>query len=219
MSGLSRLFDGGDQMSPVLGPAPLAPGAAVPSIDTIWPLSVDNYHAMMEAGILLDGDPVELLEGLLVQKMSKNPAHVRSARLTRKSLERLAPADWFVATQDPITTSDSEPEPDLSVVREDVGQYDTRHPGPQDLALVVEISASSLQHDRTRKQRIYARAAIQIYWIVNLIDGQVEVYTDPTGPDEKPTYRQRRDYGPADEVPFIIEGREIGRIAVRDVLP
>jgi Uma2 family endonuclease len=206
-------------MSVILGPVPLAPGAVVLPSDTIWPLSVDNYHAMMKAGILLDGDPVELLEGLLVQKMSKNPAHVLACRLTRKRLELLAPAEWFVATQDPITTEDSEPEPDLSVVREDPRDYENRHPGPQDLALVVEASDSSLQRDRTRKQRLYARAAIQIYWIVNLIDGQIEVYTDPTGPEEKPSYRQRRDYGLADEVPFTIEGREIGRFAVREVLP
>ncbi|HBI44631.1 MAG TPA: Uma2 family endonuclease [Planctomycetales bacterium] len=198
---------------PVFVSPPAAP------TDGLWRLSVDNYHAMMEAGILLDGDPVELLEGLLVEKMSKNPAHVLSSGLTRKSLERLAPADWFVNAQDPITTMDSEPEPDLSVVRGDPRRYKTRHPGPQDLALVVEVSDSTLQRDRTMKLRLYARAMIPIYWIVNLVEGRIEVYTDPTGPDEKPSYRQRRDYGPADEVPFIIEGRVIGRIAVRDLLP
>ncbi len=187
--------------------------------DDLWRLSVEQYHAMMEAGILLSGDPVELLEGLLVRKMPKNPAHVFAGQSTRRALERLLPAGWFVNTQDPFTTSDSEPEPDVSVVRGDPRQYLTRHPFPQDLGLVVEVSESSLRRDHTLKQRIYARAGVSAYWIVNLIDGQSEVYTDPTGPDEKPSYRQRRDYGPADDVPFIIEGREIGRIAVRDVLP
>lgn len=199
--------------------APISVSPVAAPVDGLWRLSVENYHAMMKAGILLDGDPIELLEGLLVEKMSKNPPHVKSCRRTRKSLERLAPAEWFVAAQDPITTADSEPEPDLSVAREEPQEYDTRHPSPKDLALVVEVADSSLQRDRTLKQRLYARAGIVVYWIVNLIDEQLEVYTDPTGPDEKPTYRQRRDYGPADEVPFIIEGREIGRIAVRDLLP
>jgi Uma2 family endonuclease len=87
------------------------------------------------------------------------------------------------------------------------------------LAVVVEVSAATLRRNRTTKLRIYARAGVSVYWIINLIDGRIEVYTDPTGPEEKPTYRQRRDYGPADEVPFLIKGREIGRIAVRDVLP
>jgi len=186
--------------------------------DDLWRLSVEQYHAMMEAGILLSGDPVELLEGLLVEKMSKNSTHRKANRRLRLILERLAPAGWFVDAQEPITTADSEPEPDLAVIRGDPDAY-SNHPGPQDLALVVEGSDATLQRDRTIKQRIYARAGVSVYWIINLIDGQIEVYTDPTGPDEKPSYRQRRDYGPADEVPFIIEGREIGRIAVREVLP
>jgi len=133
--------------------------------------------------------------------------------------DRLAPGGWFVNVQEPITTADSEPEPDIAVIRGNRRQYLASHPGQPDLALVVEVSDSSLQHDRTMKLRLYARAMIPIYWIVNLVEGRIEVYTDPTGPDEKPSYRQRRDYGPADEVPFIIEGRVIGRIAVRDLLP
>jgi Uma2 family endonuclease len=206
-------------MSAVLGPVTSTLGASVLPTEPIWRMNVEQYHEMIEAGILTEDDPVELLEGLLVEKMSKTPPHVLSTHLTRTSIERLAPASWFVNTHDPITTVDSEPEPDVSVARGYPRQYLARHPLPQDLALVVEVSDSSLQRDRTMKQRIYARAGISVYWIINLIDGRIEVYTDPTGPEEKPSYRQRSDYGPADEVPFIIEGREIGRIAVRDVLP
>jgi Uma2 family endonuclease len=192
--------------------------SALPT-EPIWRICVERYHEMIEAGVLTEDDPVELLEGLLVEKMSKTPPHVFTTQRARKDLERLAPAGWFVNTHDPVTTSDSEPEPDLSVARGDPRQYQTRHPGPQDLALVVEVSDSSLQRDRTLKLRLYARAMIPIYWIVNLVEGHIEVYTDPTGPDEKPAYRQRRDYGPADEVPVIIESCEIGRIAAREVLP
>jgi Uma2 family endonuclease len=173
---------------------------------------------MIEAGILTEDDPVELLEGWLVEKMPKNMPHRKAIRRLRLILERLAPVGWFVDAQEPITTTDSEPEPDLAVIRGDSEDY-SNHPGPQDLALVVEVSDSTLQRDRITKQRIYARAGVSVYWIVNLIDGQVEVYTDPSGPDEKPSYRQRQDYGPADQVPFLIDGREIGRIAVREVLP
>ena len=192
--------------------------AATPS-DGLWRLSVDKYHRMIEADILDEDDPVELLEGLLVEKMSKNPDHPLATDLVRTTLERLMPAGWFVRTQDPITTTESEPEPDAALIRGDRRQFRERHPGPQDLALVVEVSEASLKRDRTLKLRIYARAAIAIYWIVNLIEGHIEVYTDPTGPAEEPTYRQRRDFGPADELPFVIEDREIGRIAVRDLLP
>jgi Uma2 family endonuclease len=202
--------------TPVLIGAP-APTAA-PS-DGLWRLSVDQYHQMIDAGILVEDDPVEFLEGLLVEKMVKKPPHVLAANLVRTTLERLAPGGWFLNAQDPITTAESEPEPDLAVVRGDRRQYASHHPGPEDLALVVEVSDSTLQRDRTLKLRIYARAAIAIYWIVNLIEGHIEVYTDPTGSADEPSYRERRDYGPTDELPFLIEGREIARIAVRDLLP
>ncbi|HBI44630.1 MAG TPA: Uma2 family endonuclease [Planctomycetales bacterium] len=205
-------------MSAVLGPVLFAPSVPVLPTEPIWRMSVERYHEMIEAGILTEDDPVELLEGWLVEKMPKNMPHRKAIRRLRLILERLAPVGWFVDAQEPITTTDSEPEPDLAVIRGDSEDY-SNHPGPQDLALVVEVSDSTLQRDRITKQRIYARAGVSVYWIVNLIDGQVEVYTDPSGPDEKPSYRQRQDYGPADQVPFLIDGREIGRIAVREVLP
>src|SRR4051794_39680217 len=99
--------------TPVLFGAP-APTAA-PS-DGLWRLSVDKYHQMGEAGILDDDDPVELLEGLLVEKMVKKPPHVLATRHTRTVLERIVSGGWFVNTQDPITTADSEPEPDVAVI-------------------------------------------------------------------------------------------------------
>ncbi len=97
--------------------------------------------------------------------------------------------------------------------------YSERHPGPQDLALVVEVSESTLGRDRGLKKRVYAGAGIIVYWIVNLVDHQIEVYTDPTGPAEEPDYRRRQDYGPADELPVVIAGTEVGRLVVKDLLP
>lgn len=207
-------------MSVITRPVPpfVSKSAAVP-IELIWRLSVDQYHEMVRAGILTDDDPVELLEGWLVTRMPKNPAHRVTTRLTQRALERIVPAGWYVDTQEPITTDDSEPEPDVVVVRGDTRQYLDRHPGPQDVALVVEVADTTLQRDRTLKKRIYAFAAIPVYWIVNLSENQFEVYTDPSGPAESPDYRGRRDYGPSDEVPVIIEGREVGRLAVQELLP
>lgn len=102
---------------------------------------------------------------------------------------------------------------------EETRAYQTRHPGPQEAALVVEVADATLRRDRTLKLRIYARASVPVYWIVNLIDRQIEVYTDPTGPAEQPSYGQHRDYGPADDAPLVLDGREVGRVAVREVLP
>jgi len=192
--------------------------AAVPTCP-IWRLSVDQYHAMIQAGILTDDDPVELLDGWLVLKMPKKPPHRIVTHLIRRALERLVPAGWYVDSQEPITTADSEPEPDIVVVRGQTQHYFDRHPGPQDVALVVEVADTTLEHDRGLKKRLYGQAGIPVYWIANLPDNQFEVYTDPSGPAEEPDYRQRHDYGLADAVPVMIEGVEVGRVAVRELLP
>jgi Uma2 family endonuclease len=85
--------------------------------------------------------------------------------------------------------------------------------------LVVEVADATLSQDRASKKRLYASARIPVYWIVNLLENQIEVYTDPSGPADEPDYRQRQDYGPADTLPVVIEGRELGRVAVRELLP
>jgi Uma2 family endonuclease len=192
--------------------------AAVPP-DVIWPLSVDQYHAMIHAGILTDDDPVELLEGWLVAKIPKNPPHRAVTRLLRQVLEHLVPAEWYVDSQEPITTDDSEPEPDVVVVRGETRHYLDRHPGPQDVGLVIEVADTTLQRDRGFKKRLYAQASIPVYWIVNLSDNQCEVYTEPSGPEPQPDYRQRQDYGASDVIPVVLAGVEVGRIAVRELLP
>lgn len=189
------------------------------SPDVMWRFSVEHYHAMIQAGILTEDDPVELLEGWLVTKMPKNPRHSVVSQLIREALSRILPSGWYVNAQEPITTATSEPEPDVAVVRGNSRQYLDHHPRPQDVALVVEVADSSLQRDRSLKKRLYAAAEIPVYWIVNLIDGQLEVYTDPSGPAEQPDYRQQRNYSPEDTAPVVIESREVGRIAVRDLLP
>ena len=189
------------------------------STDAIWRFSVEQYHAMIQAGILTEDDPVELLEGWLITKMSKNPRHTFVTQLARDVVTSLLPAGWYVNTQEPVTTNDSEPEPDVAVVRGTRRQDIDRHPGPQDLALVIEVADSSLQRDRSLKKRLCAAAGIPMYWIVNLIDGQIEVYSDPSGPHEQPDYGQRQNYSLEDAVPVVVDGQEVGSFALKDLLP
>ncbi|MEG4811129.1 Uma2 family endonuclease [Microcoleus sp. F8-D3] len=137
----------------------------------------------------------------------------------RTALENILPAGWYVDSQEPIALSNSEPEPDIVVVRGDTRQYLDRHPGAEDIALIVEVSDTTLQPDRTVKKRIYARAGIAIYWIVNLVEGLVEVYSQPLVEVEASDYCQRFDLGRSAVIPMIIEGREIGAIAVNSLLP
>src|SRR4029079_1213350 len=132
---------------------------------------------------------------------------------------RLLLSRWDVESQEPITTAESEPEPDVFVAREEVANDPERHPGGADVALVVEVAETALRTDRETKKRIYARAGISVYWIANLVESQFEVYTDPTGPTELPDYGQRQVYGPEDAIPVVLDGAEIGTLPIRELLP
>ncbi len=97
--------------------------------------------------------------------------------------------------------------------------YVDESPGAADLALVIEISDSTLARDQGFKKAIYAKSGIPVYWIVNLVDRRVEVYSDPGGDADKPDFRQRHDYGEVHDVPLVIGGQEMARIPVRALLP
>ena len=185
----------------------------------VYQFSVEEYHRLIDLGILQEGEPVELLDGWLVKKMTRNPPHDLALSLAEYEIDRRLPPPWFRRGQSAVTTSGSEPEPDLAVVRGPRRLYANRHPGPADTALAAEVAESSLSHDRNFKGPLYARANIPVYWIINIVDVRVEVYTDPTGPDPNPRYRQRQDYGPGEEVPLVLDGVEVGRIPVRELLP
>lgn len=194
--------------------APLEKSLAVPDYP-IWRLTVEQYHQMIDAGILTDDDPVELLEGWLIIRFPKTPPHSVSTHLTREALTTLVPSGWHVDTHYPITTADSEPEPDVVIVRGDRRAYTDHHPYPGDVALVVEVSDSTLQRDRMLKLRLYANARIPVYWILNLPDGRLEVYRDP---DDAGGYRQHVDYQAADDAPLEIGGQEVARVSVAALL-
>jgi Uma2 family endonuclease len=192
--------------------------AAVPDVP-IYRLSVEQYLAMGEAGILSEDDPVELLEGWLVEKMTKRPPHMVATGFLLDLLPRVLPQGWFLNMQDPITTPDSLPEPDAVIIRGSRREYLEHRPTATDAALVIEVADTTLRTDQGTKKRLYARVGIPVYWIVNLVEGQIEVYTDPTGPTDEPDYRQHQIFGPPDEIPVVLDGAEVGRIPVRDLLP
>jgi Uma2 family endonuclease len=129
------------------------------------------------------------------------------------------PSGWLLRTQQAITLADSEPEPDFTVARGDKRTYLTRHPGPADVGLVVEVADTSLQRDRDDKARIYARAGIATYWIVNLIDRQVEVRTGPASAAGLPAYAQRQDFAPGSRVPFTLGAAVVASVPVDELLP
>jgi Uma2 family endonuclease len=181
--------------------------------------TVDEYHHMIRAGVLEEDDPVELLEGYLVVKMPRNPPHEGTIDLTQGALIPHLPAGWFLRGQEAVTLSESEPEPDVAGVRGTRRSFLTRPPEPADIGILIEVADSSLQRDRDDKGRIYARASIPVYWIVNLVDRQVEVSTQPSGPVASPSYAQRQDYPPGSTVPLTLDGVAVAAVAVDDLLP
>jgi Uma2 family endonuclease len=142
--------------------------------------------------------------------------HVFAGKLGLKLLAQFASPGWHVAKEDPVVVSEwSRPEPDLSLVRGTEKDYLDQAVRAADVALVVKIGESSLSADRSEMTKVYARAGIPVHWIVNLVDRQVEVYTQPSNDG----YQTRQDFVSDQDVPVTIEGREVGRIPVSDLVP
>ena len=208
---------------PNTGPFP-RPLVVVPTGPALYRLSVSQFDRMVATGILTENDRVELLEGVLVAKMSKNPPHRVATRKTVLALERVISADWHAAKEEALQISTSgKPEPDAAVVRAELEFDATRDATATDCSLVVEVADTTLDYDRTNKLQSYAAAGIAVYWIVNLVDRQIEVYSDPTGPalnePDVAGYRRRDVFAPDDSVPVVIAGHEVGTISAADLLP
>src|SRR5262245_40029678 len=151
--------------------------------------SVDDYEEMIRLGVLTENDRVELIRGEIVPKMPIGPKHAGCVkRMNRLFNQRLGGAA-IVGSQDPVRLPESEPEPDISLLRPRPDFYASGHPQPPDIFLIVEISDSTLADDRNIMLPMYAEAGICEFWIVNLVDECLEVYR---GPRPDGTYAERR---------------------------
>lgn len=139
-----------------------------------------EYHRLIELGFLTEDDRVELIRGELVQMAAKGTRHsVCNTKLARE-LDRLVDNLAVIRGQEPIILpTNSEPEPDIVIVRGQPDDYLMNHPSPKDIFLLIEVSDSTLVYDQTVKLSLYAEAQIQNYWIMNLVANQVERYTQP----------------------------------------
>lgn len=150
-----------------------------------------EYHAMIEHGILTKDDRVELIAGEVVEKMSIGDPHVGCVNfLSRLFMTRLEERAATVTVQQPVAIPpDSEPEPDIMLLRPRADFYRSKRPRPADVLLLIEVADTSLRLDRSKKLPIYAKAGIPEVWIVDLNDNVIEVYTEPC---QSGTYAQRR---------------------------
>jgi Uma2 family endonuclease len=186
---------------------------------SIAKFSVPRYQRMIEVGILTAEDKVELLENYVVLKMPRNPPHDGTIQLIGKRLPRQLPSGWELRTQLTVVLPDSQPEPDFAVARGDERTYLRHHPLATDVGLIIEVADTSLLRDQRDKARIYARAGIPVYWIVNLVDRRVEVYSQPSGPTAVPAYGSFQTFQPGDAVPLVLNGGTVATVPADDLLP
>lgn len=188
-------------------------------MDASFPrFSVARYQKMIEDGNITPDDQLELLEHYLVLRMPGNPPHDNTIQRLTRLLAKVLPDGWQLRVQLSVTFGDSQPRPDFAIARGDDQTYEARHPGPADLALVIEVAHSSLLRDRRDKARIYARAGVPCYWIVNLVDHWIEVYTQPSGPTVTPEFASITQHPKGDSVALILDGTTRATLPVSDII-
>lgn len=145
---------------------------------TLAKWSVEEYHQMLAAGIL-QNRRVELIEGEIWELSPEKPLHRKFTDRTADYLRERLQGQAKVYEAHPITLSESEPEPDLAIVRLPVSLYDERHPTPADIYWLMEIADTTLSEDLSRKKRIYALSHIQEYWVIDLNASKLKVFRLP----------------------------------------
>ena len=184
-------------------------------------ISVAKYEAMVASGTFTKADRFELIEGILVEKMTKNPPHSVVTGLCLDALDQALPPGWHTRLEQPvkIPSRDSEPEPDVTVARGKRADYLDHHPGPADVALVVEVADSTLADDRAMAAT-YGGGGIPVSWIVNVAGRTLEVYVHPEpGARTGDAYPAPKILGETESVDLFIEGQVVGRLAVANLLP
>lgn len=156
-------------------------------------ISVEEYHRLNESGVL--SQKTELIEGVILDKMTKSPDHGYFSDLFFEKLSKIKPSDSIIRCEKPLTLKRSEPEPDITIIKGSL--QDFRKSNPQTALLVVEIAKTSIGYDR-EKIAIYAEAQVENYWIVDLNKKQVESYSKPTSGD----YTIKILYNSNDHIPI-----------------
>lgn len=146
----------------------------------LW--TVDEYHRLIETGILTTDEKVELLEGQIIQMSPQRPPHAATTQRTANYLSRLLAERAYIRVQLPITLlPNSEPEPDIAVVRIDEREYFDHHPTADEIFLLVEVAKTTLKSDRIIKASTYDKAKIPEYWVLDVQERQVHVFREPVG--------------------------------------
>jgi Uma2 family endonuclease len=176
-----------------------------------------EYNRLVEGDAFEPDERLELLDGYLVRKMPHNEPHATAIAMLQDIFIVLLKEPWRFRVQLPVSLSgDSVPEPDLAVVLGPQRRFLKHHPRPADIGLLIEVSESTLDQDRGIKQRLYANEMIPEYWIVNLVERVVEVYSEPQS-DNPAGYRRMTTYAAGSSVPLRLGDTEMGAVVVSEL--
>jgi Uma2 family endonuclease len=145
-------------------------------------ISVSDYYRMAASGIIMEDDRIELLNGEMIEMSPIGPSHTAHVKAINRVLSKLLEGQAIIGVQDPIVLDNlSEPVPDISVLKWRADDYLLAHPTPKEVLLVIEVADSSINIDRSIKLPIYAAAGISDYWIINLPEKKIELFSNPLG--------------------------------------
>lgn len=193
---------------------------AAPALPALHRFSVEQYHRMIETGVLTRADRVQLLEGVILDLTPIGVAHSLAVQGLMRALLRILPDGWDVFVQQPVSIEGSEPEPDLAVVRGSYSDYSDRHPSAADIALLIEVADTSLEIDQRIKARAYAKAGVQVYWLVNLCERQVEVRCGPAVDEHGAgVYQTCTVVSATAKLPLVLDGQAVGEVSLPRIFP
>ncbi len=187
-------------------------------------LTADDYFRMVDDGILPHDRRVWLWEGRLYEKMAKKTLpHAVAFSKVVSALAQVLPPGWCLWPENPITVaSDKVPLPDLTIIlirgEPDDDKRRGRRPEPSDVGLVIEIAGTSLRVDTGPTLEEYARAFLPVYWVLDLVGRRVLACRQPVVEGGRGRYDSVESFGPDQSLPLLLDGREIIRIPVRDLL-
>lgn len=180
--------------------------------------SVDEYHRIIQAGVLQHDERVELIHGWITPVWPDGPTGSSVIRRLDRLLQRSIRDAAVVSVGQPITTLDSQFAPAVAVCRGPESRYFSTHPEPDDISFVVDVVDSGLMSNLAERISVYARYRIGCCWVVHIENRQVEVYTQPTG-KTRGRYQQQANYGVRESVPVLIGDTPCRKIPVSELLP
>jgi Uma2 family endonuclease len=183
-------------------------------------ITADEFFAMIEAQVFKPDRRVLLWDGRILEKMAKTVPHAFTSVRIGETLRRRLPADWWLWPENPIQLDQFHaPLPDITVVRGPIEVYpdENRHPGANDVGLIVEVAVTSLPKDLKERAEKFARALVPVYWVADVQGHRMIEHRGPKIVDGVGTYDSVKTYGQADAIDLILDGRPVGTIPIAEL--